>query len=106
MDAAKRLGLVRLMESIRALLDADDALSEPVPLPPEPLDLDVWRTGIRNRVLASDPASVKAALLGTLTDKPTVVAADLESVGLTKTQAELIITERDKARAAALALDG
>ena len=88
--------LTRLRDWCEALLAADSAISEPEPEQPEPVDLDAWRISVRNRVLAG--SGEKAALLGTLSTKPTVKAADIDAA-----LGAGVSAERDRLRAAALA---
>ncbi len=102
MDTAK---LRKLRNTINALLQASEVMDEPMPKAERDMSAEeatAWKTSQRNRVLAG--SGDKAEFLGTLSTEPVVSAADLEAMGVSKTDAAEMVAERDSLRAEALAL--
>jgi len=91
-----------LKQVVDFTLAAQGVLSESEPEQPEPVDVNAWRTSVRNRVLAG--SGVKAAWLGTLSTEPEYGANDVAALGVTAAAAVLLTECRDELRAAALAM--
>jgi hypothetical protein len=97
-------GAQKLAAYCQVLCDANNALSsgQNPPADPPPLDVAAYRLMFRNIILAG--SADKLAFMGGLTQAPTVTAATLTGLGFTVSTANAIIAERDRIRAAALAL--